>query len=64
MENKEQSFIPYGGKLAVLDDCCLFPPIESEKLSEESKKFIDKWNSLDNVSFMINTEKIRGVKND
>lgn len=23
MENKEQGFIPFGGKLAVLDDCCI-----------------------------------------
>lgn len=45
LENKEQGFIPYGGKLAVFDDCCLMPPTEYEKMSEETKRIIDKLNA-------------------
>lgn len=64
MENKEQGFIPYGGKLAVLDDCCLYAPIESEKIMENAKLLVDKLNSLDNVSFKISDIGLRGDKND
>ncbi|MFJ7982348.1 hypothetical protein ACIQ1D_18980 [Lysinibacillus xylanilyticus] len=71
MEDNEQSFIPFGGELAVFDNALILPPKEAKLLEKAveglgDKRLIDLWNSLDNVSFPINPSDVllRGDKND
>lgn len=53
MENNEQEFIPFGGKIAVLDDCCIISPKEYEKQMEASKKLIDALSDIGSAPIII-----------